>query len=247
MLIVATYRSIVARIVLSSLLVCLLSSCAQHVCVVPIPPVEPPATRLKNLHPRVVLVLGSGGARGFAHAGVLKVLQQNHIPIDLIIGTSAGSIVGALYADRPNSDALNKLLLTASQDDVIDFSYLSLYSGPVSGVGLQTFLVKNLRATNFSQLQIPFIAVASDLATGQAHAFASGPIAPAVNASSAAPPYFQPVPLYGKMYTDGGFVDPVAVDIAKRFHSQVIIAVELNYPLSKQLPSHGPGIFFTRI
>lgn len=221
----------------------LLNGCAQHIVIADTPAKEPSSKYLERVHPKVVLVLGSGSARGFAHAGVLKVLKEQHIPIDLIVGTSAGSIVGALYADNPNPDSLNKLLLTASRDEVIDFSYLNLFYGPVSGAGLQKFLTQNLHAKTFEQLQIPFIAVAADLETGKAHPFASGPIAPAVNASSAAPPYFRPVKMYGKVYADGGLIDPVAVDVARRFNPPLIIAVKLDYTLGKELPSNSPATF----
>jgi NTE family protein len=201
------------------------------------------SAKIKNLHPRVVLVLGSGGARGFSHVGVLKILEQNHIRVDLIVGTSAGSIVGALYADHPSAADLKTLLLTAKRKDVIDFSYLNVASGPVSGIGLQNFLIDSMQAKSFDQLKIPFIAVATDLQTGELHTFQSGLIAPAVNASSAAPPFFRPVKLYNKTYIDGGMIDPVSVDVAESFHPDIIIAVSLSSPLSKTLPTHGPGVF----
>jgi NTE family protein len=209
------------------------------------PPAAEPTTsvKIKNLHPRVVLVLGSGGARGFSHVGVLNILEKNHIPIDLIVGTSAGSIVGALYADHQSAADLRTILLTAKRNEVIDFSYLNVASGPISGIGLQNFLIDNMRAKSFDQLKIPFIAVATDLQSGELHTFQSGLIAPAVNASSAAPPFFRPVKLYNRTYIDGGMIDPVAVDVAESFHPDIIIAVELSSPLPKTMPTHGPGVF----
>jgi NTE family protein len=221
----------------------LIGGCAQ----VPEPGVvaperEPPATYLKNVHPEVILVLGSGAARGFSHVGVLKVLEQYHIPVDMIVGTSAGSIVGALYADKVSADSLQKLLVATKREDVIDFSLLNIASGPISGAALQNFLVNNMYASSFDQLKIPFVAVASDLQTGKIHAFESGPIAPAVNDSSAVPPFFRAVKLYGRTFSDGGLVDPVAVDVAKRFHPKIIIAVSLGFPLDKQLPSNSAGV-----
>jgi len=223
--------------------VLLLSSCATQFPKIDIPNTEPPAKKIDHLHPRVVLVLGSGSARGFSHAGVLKVLEDNHIPIDLIVGTSAGSIVGSLYADNPSADSLQNILLTAKRNEVIDFSLLNIPSGAVSGAGLQYFLIKNLHAASFDQLKIPFVAVAVDLQSGKIHVFKSGPIAPAVNASSAAPPFFRPVKIYGRTYVDGGLIDPVAVDVAKQFHPKIIIAVMLDYPLPNSLPSSSPRVF----
>jgi len=221
----------------------LLLGCAATSPNVQLPQKEPSTAYLKRLHPRVILVLGSGSARGFAHAGVLKALEDNHIPIDMIVGTSAGSIVGALYADNPSADSVEKILLKTQRNEVIDFSLMDLTQGPISGNGLQNFLITHLKAHNFEQLHIPFVAIATNLHSGELHVFGSGPIAPAVNASSAAPPFFRPVSLYGKTYIDGGLIDPVAVDVAKRFHPALIIAVSLNYPLSKSLPTNGPSVF----
>lgn len=212
-----------------------------------VPQKEPTAHRVKQVHPEVILVLGSGSARGFAHAGVLKVLEENHIPIDMIVGTSAGSIVGALYADHPSASSLQQLLLSTSRNEVIDFSLMNISSGIISGNQLQNFLVKQLHAKTFDKLRIPFVAVATDLNTGKIHAFESGPIAPAVNASSAVPPFFRPVQLYGKTYIDGGMVDPVAVDVAQQYHPKIIIAVSLSSPLSKDMPTNSPGVLLRGI
>ena len=220
-----------------------LSACATTPPAIEVPAQEPPVSYPKNFHPQVILVLGSGGARGFSHVGVLEILEKNHIPIDMIVGTSAGSIVGALYADHPDAANVRKLLLTARRDKVIDFSIINLPSGPISGTGLQNFLITSMRAKTFNQLQIPFVAVAANMETGKLHVFASGPIAPAVNASSAAPPFFRPVAIYGKTFADGGLIDPVSVDVAKRFHPKIIIAVRLDSTLAKKLPTYSPGNF----
>lgn len=225
------------------LIILLLNSCAASSPHLAIPEKEPSTRHLKRLHPRVVLVLGSGSARGFAHAGVLKVLEEQHIPVDMIIGTSAGSIIGSLYADNPSASSLYRLLLKTPRHDVLDLSLMDLEPGIISGHQLQNFLLKNMRARSFEQLPIPFFAVATDVHTGKIHAFGSGPIAPAVNASSAVPPFFRPVTLYGNTYIDGGLIDPVAVDVARRYHPELIIAVSLNSPLSKSMPRTGPGVF----
>jgi NTE family protein len=210
---------------------------------IPMPAQEPSAIYLKHIHPQVILVLGSGGARGFSHVGVLKVLQENHIPIDMIVGTSAGAIVGALYADQPSAARVRNILLTAKRDKVIDFSIWNIASGPIGGAGIQQLLKDNMQAQTFEQLRIPFVAVASNLDTGQLHVFGSGPIPPAVNASAAAPPFFRPVKMYGALYADGGLIDPTSVDVAKTFHPKIIIAVRLDTGLSKEMPTHSWGYF----
>jgi NTE family protein len=224
-------------------LIALLTGCATYPVQNNFPQNEPSKAYFENQHPQVILVLGSGGARGFSHVGVLKILEQNHIPVDMIIGTSAGSIVGALYSDQPSADRVRKLLFEARREKVIDFSIVSIPTGPISGKGLQEFLTTNMHAKNFEQLKIPFAAIATDFEAGRLHVFASGPIAPAVNASSAAPPFFRPVKLYGRIYADGGLIDPVAVDVAKRFHPKIIIAVRLDSVLSKEMPTYSPGFF----
>lgn len=221
----------------------LLIGCAASAPRIYIPQQEPSAHYLKRQHPEVILVLGSGSSRGFAHAGVLKVLEENHIPIDMIVGTSAGSIIGALYADHPSAKSLQHLLITTNRNEVMDFSLMNLRTGVISGNQLQQFLVQHMHAQTFEQLRIPFIAVASDLDSGKMHAFGSGPIAPAVNASSAVPALFRPVQLYGRTYIDGGMIDPVAVDVAEWFHPKIIIAVNLNAPLSPSMPTSTPGVF----
>jgi len=221
----------------------ILTGCAATAPNLFIPQREPSAHYLKRVHPQVILVLGSGSSRGFAHAGVLKVLEDNHIPIDMIVGTSAGSIVGALYADHPSAASLQQLLMTTHRNEVMDFSLMNIRTGVISGNQLQRFLIQHMQAKTFEHLTIPFVVVAADLDAGSIHVFGSGPIAPAVNASSAVPPFFRPVQLYGRTYIDGGMIDPVAVDVAESFHPKIIIAVNLDAPLSTSIPSSTPGIF----
>ncbi len=222
-------------------MICCITACSFSPPVTA-PLTEPKSTYLRKVHPQVILVLGSGSARGFAHAGVLKALEKNHIPIDMIVGTSAGSIVGALYAGHPSASALEQLLLTTPKSQVIQFSLINIFSGPFRGDVLQRYLISHIKAASFDQLEIPFIAVATNIKTGQIHAFSSGPIAPAVNASSAAPPFFKPVQLYGETYVDGGLVDPVAVDVAQKFHPKIIIAVNLAPYLSEKISHANMGV-----
>jgi NTE family protein len=211
----------------------LLVSCAVPPPNIFIPEQQPPPVR--QLHPRVALVLGGGGARGMAHVGVLRVLQQEHIPIDLIVGTSAGSIVGALYADSTSSYRTEQALMEASLfGDILDLS-LSL-QGPASGNALQNFILRHSRARYFNQLRIPFIAVATDLNTGRTVPISSGPVAPAVNASAALPPIFRPVPLYGHLLVDGGVTDLIPVNVAKKYNPKITIAVSVIPDLGPYVP-----------
>lgn len=219
----------------------LIASCAATRPNIAIPATQPPAPQALKMQPRVVVVLGGGGARGMAHVGVLKVLQKEQIPVDLIVGTSAGSIIGALYAADPSARAIKQAVLQASLFNILDLSFSK--TGPVSGYALQDFLIKHFKADNFDELKIPFIAVATDLKTGQTIALDSGPLAPAVNASAAVPLIFHPVSLYGHTLVDGGVTDLVPVDIAKRYHPEIIIAVSVIPDIPQQIPTNIIGVY----
>lgn len=184
-----------------------------------------PAERQLSAPPRIALVLGGGGSRGATHAGVIKVLEDAHIPIDLIVGTSAGSLVGTMYADNPSRNTLLEKAERIKNKELLDFSIFHLFSDPISGYKLQSYLLDHLNAKQFSQLKIKTVVVATDQKTNQPFAIASGPIAPAVNASCAVPTVFRPVQLYGHTLVDGGVSAAVPVAIAKRYHPEIIIAV----------------------
>lgn len=221
--------------------VLLSASCAAPRPDIHIPQKLPPSHLVLH-QPQVALVLG-GGARGFALIGVIKVLDQHHIPIDLIVGTSAGSIVGVVYADNPDIHALTNVFMHARASDIVDISALHVMEGPITGNALQDFLVAHLKAHRFSQLKIPFIAVTTDLKTGVTVPISSGPIAPAINASSALSPFFRSVKLYGHVFVDGGTTDPVPVDIAREYHPKVILAVTLAPDLPHAMPSNIVGVY----
>ena len=197
-----------------------------------------PRPAISQRQPRVVLVLGSGGARGLAHVGVLQVLEKAKIPIDLIIGTSAGSIVGALYADNPDAAALRDLMTDIKRKDFVDFSLLHILNGPIRGNALEQFMRTNMKAQDFSSLKIPFIAVATDLEKGEAYPIGSGPIAPAIHASAALPPYFHSVSLDGRTLVDGGVTAPLPVSIALTYRPQIVIAVNVSGLLPSKMPKN---------
>ena len=218
-----------------------LSSCYAPKPDILIPSAAPPAV-VPTQSPRVALVLGGGGARGYAHIGVLKVLEQKHIPIDLIVGASVGSMMGAMYADNPNADQLEKRFINAKRSDFIDISLIHALRGPITGNALQDYFLKHMQARDFKQLKIKLIIVATDLKSGATIAIDSGPIAPAVNASAGLPPYIHPVQLYGYQLIDGGMSDPVPVDIALNFHPAVTIAVDIARSLPPKMPETLIGI-----
>jgi NTE family protein len=178
--------------------------------------------------PKVALVLGGGGARGFAHLGVLKALEEAHIPINLIVGTSAGSLVGGLYAANPNIEQVAGVMMKSSYLDYIDVSVRSLLSGPILGLRLQHFIAKNVNYCSMERTKIPFVSVATDLHTGHTIAISKGSLALAVNASCAVPTVMRPLACGNLILIDGGIVDPLPVDVAKQYHPTIIIAVNIS-------------------
>ena len=206
-------------------------------------PSQRPSTELPITQPRVALVLGGGGVRGFAHIGVLKVLHEAGVPIDLMAGTSAGSIVGALYADQGNIVAVENTAKSAKLGDILDFNNLPQSDGVLKGYKLQKFLLEHMQAQTFDQLKIPLITVSTDLKTGAPVEIDNGPIAPAVQASAAIPGLFDPVSLYGYTLIDGGMSDPVAVNFVQAYHPKIIIAVDVAEQLPSTLPTTAEGIY----
>ena len=235
--------NLIARFLTISFTTLLLVACAGAPPNITIPATQPLTTENIPAHPRVVLVLGGGGARGIAHAGVIEVLSKADIPIDLIVGTSAGSIMGALYADQGNSEQLTTLALNTSFISLSDLNNLPKSEGLLQGYKLQKFLLNNMKANNFNELKIPLIAITTDLKTGDVFPISSGPIAPAVQASGALPGLFDPVQLYGHTLNDGGVSDPIAVDIAQQYKPDIIIAVNISEQLPAALPTTAEGIY----
>ena len=216
--------------------------CAGHKPPIQIPLQQPPVTEKIN-HPRVALVLSGGGARGLAHIGVIKVLHDAGIPIDVIGGTSAGSIMGALYADNGSANEVESAFANVTLWTLIDFNNFPRSSGLLSGYKLQKFLLEHMHAENFNQLKIPLIVMTTDLKTGAPFPIMSGPVAPAVQASAAIPGLFNPAQLYGHVLIDGGIADPLAVNEIKKYHPLVIIAVNVAEQLPETMPKTADDIY----
>lgn len=185
----------------------------------------------------VALVLSGGGARAIAHFGVLEVLEENNIPIDLIIGTSGGSIIGALYADNPNTHELQKLIAKGDVKDFLTFSLLSGITsmsnpntGLVDGSKGEKFLLKNMNSKNFEGLKIPFVAIATDIISGKTIPMNKGMVAPAVRASYSMPGLLPPVKMNDMILVDGCVTAPLGIEIAKQSNAKIIIAVDVFLP-----------------
>lgn len=195
--------------------------------------VPPVATVSPVKAPRVVLALGGGAARGFAHVGVIKVLETHGIVPDAVIGTSAGSVVGALYAAGYAPFELQKMALQLDEASISDWSLSD--RGVLKGESLQKFINDAVRNQPIEKLRKPFAAVATDLKSGQPIVFRTGNVGMAVRASSAVPGVFKPVAIGGHEYVDGGLVSPIPVRQARAL-GEVVIAVDISsQPLNHQV------------
>ncbi len=175
---------------------------------------------------KIALVLGAGSSKGFAHVGVLKILETNKVPIHMIIGTSVGSVVGSLYAYGHNAFQLQKISFSIEKGDVVDLIIPD--NGFIKGEKLEEFVNKTLNHTPMEKLKIPFYAVATDVQSGQEVVFGRGNTGQAVRASCSIPGVFRPVKVGDRMYVDGGVVSPVAVDAARRLGADIVIAVDIS-------------------
>lgn len=188
---------------------------------------------------RVGLALGGGAARGFAHIGVIKALEAQGIVPDIVVGTSAGSLVGALYAAGNDGFALHKLALEMDEVAISDWS-VSLFAstaGVLKGEALQNYVNRQLNNLPLERMKIPFGAVATDLRTGMPVLFRRGNTGLAVRASSAVPGLFQAVRIGSQTYVDGGLAAPVPVRFAREMGADFVIAVNISAQPAAQASS----------
>lgn len=183
---------------------------------------------------RIALVLGAGASKGFAHVGVIKILEANKVPIHMIVGTSAGSFVGSLYSYGYNSFQLQEIALQLDKSHVADFVMPD--NGFLKGEKLENYVNFMLGNTPIEKLRIPFYAVATDIRTGEEVIFGKGNTGTAVRASCSIPGVFKPVVIGNSMYVDGGVVSPVAVNAARRHGADVVIAIDISAGVQSSLP-----------
>ncbi len=199
------------------LLVALLAACATP----PPAPVPAPKPPLK-----VALALGGGAARGFAHIGVIKALEAQGIVPDIVVGTSAGSVVAALYASGMSGFEMQKLALAMEEDMVADWTLPN--RGMLKGEALQDFINQKVKNQSIQKLPKPLGVVATDLQSGEMVLFRQGNTGMAVRASSALPGVFQPVEISGREYVDGGLTSPVPARSARSMGANYVIAVDIS-------------------
>lgn len=176
----------------------------------------------------VGLALSGGAVRGIAHIGVLEVLEQEGIPIHSIAGTSAGSIIGALYAAGMPLPDIKRIALKTKWNSIFKLTVPKM--GLISSEGIYAFIKDILPVKKFSELKIPFAAVATDLKTGQKVSITTGSIAKAVQASCSLPVIFTPTKVGGKLLVDGGVASQIPVRTAREeLRASIVIAVDVNY------------------
>lgn len=186
----------------------------------------------------VGLALGGGASKGFAHIGIIKVLKENGIPVKVVTGTSAGSIVGSLFASGMSPDRLELEAEILGKTDLVDLTLST--SGFIKGEKLQNYINRKVGGRQIQQFPIKFAAVATDFETGKAVAFNQGNVGQAVRASAAIPNVFQPVIIDRHKYVDGGLSQPVPVSSARRQGANFVIAVDISARPSKNV---GQGFF----
>ncbi|VXB09372.1 Patatin [Luteimonas sp. 9C] len=203
-------------------------------------PTSPAAVAPRPQPVRIGLALGGGAAKGFAHIGVIKMLEANGIKADVVAGTSAGSVVGALYASGMDPFQMQERAVALDESSIRDVRLFS--GGLVQGVALQNYVNQEVGNRTLDHMRIPFAAVATRLETGDRIVFVRGNTGQAVRASSSVPGVFEPVKIGDRHYVDGGVVSPVPVDAARQLGADLVIAVDISSKASGTMPGSMLGI-----
>jgi len=183
---------------------------------------------------KIAVVLGAGASKGFAHIGVLKILESHNVPIHMVVGTSVGSFVGSFYAYGYNPYEVQTIAFALQKDDVAD--YIIPDNGFIKGEKLENFVNAKLKYTPMEKFKIPFYAVATNIQSGEEMIFGRGNAGKAVRASCSIPGIFNPVIIGDKYYVDGGVVNPLPADVARRFGADVVIAVDISSSVGTTVP-----------
>ena len=191
------------------------------------PETPTPAPPPKKI-PKLGLALGGGAARGFAHIGVLQVLEEEGIKPSLVVGTSAGSVVASFYASGKTGQQLQWLADTMDETQFTDWANPFSGRGILRGEALGKYINSQLNGMKIEDMKLPLGIVATDLRTGDGILFRRGDVATAVRASSAVPSVFEPVQIAGKDYVDGGLVSPVPVRYARQMGADLVLAVDIS-------------------
>jgi NTE family protein len=225
-----TWRLLVSLLLPAALMACQTAPVAPPSMPAVVVPVDPaasaPTVTVPTRLPRIGLALGGGAARGFAHIGVIQVLEENGIKIDFVTGTSAGSLVAALYASGKSGGALAAMADHMDESAFADWAFPG--RGLIRGEALAKFVRDNTGGRTIEQMAVPLGIVATDLDSGTPILFQRGDPGTAVRASSAVPAVFTPVRIGTREYVDGGLVSPVPVRFAKQMGAELVIAVDIS-------------------
>jgi NTE family protein len=213
-----------------ALLALLVAGCGVTPPPVPDVPVTPPPAPavVQKVPPRVGLALGGGAARGFAHVGVIEVLEEAGIKPALVVGTSAGSLVAALYASGRTGQQLQATALAMDEAAFADWTLPIFSRGVLRGEALARYVNAQVGNRLIENMALPLGIVATDLNSGQGVLFRRGDTGTAVRASSAVPAVFLPVKIGTQEYVDGGLVSPVPVRYARQMGAELVIAVDIS-------------------
>ena len=199
------------------------------------PPAPPKAVVVEvppppRVPPKLGLALGGGAARGFAHIGVIQVLEEAGLRPDFVAGTSAGSVVAALYASGKTGAQLQQIGESMEEAAITDWTLPVFNSGILRGDALARYVNQQVGGRSIENMTVPLGIVATDLYSGEMMVFQKGDTGKAVRASSAVPAIFQPVKISGRSYVDGGLVSPVPVRAARSMGAQVVLAIDITSP-----------------
>nr|WP_315226979.1 patatin-like phospholipase family protein [uncultured Limnohabitans sp.] len=197
----------------------------------PTAPIAPPVggeIPVVKKAPRLGLALGGGAARGFAHVGVLQVLEEAGIKADLVVGTSAGSLVAAFYASGKTGAQLQRVAETMEEATITDWTVPLLGRGMMRGDALSRYVSQQTSGRRIEELKMPLGIVATDLRTGEGVLFQRGDLGTAVRASSSVPSVFEPVRIGNREFVDGGLVSPVPVRYARQMGAEYVLAVDIS-------------------
>ena len=206
----------------------------------------------KEKRPKVIVVLGGGGARGFAHVGVLKALREAQVPIDMVVGTSMGALVGSLYCSGIKLEDIENIAEDIRWTDISNLGLTSLLTMVTSEKLLSTekmekYINKLIGNKYLFQLNTPFACVATDIKTGEKIIFKEGPVAPAARASANIPGLFAPVEYRQRFLVDGGLVENIPVSVAKLFDPDIIITIAVSADITKNSYSNVFSTLFQTI
>ena len=206
----------------------------------------PPAAVIKPVPPappvkiRIGIALGGGAAKGFAHIGVIKMLEANGFKPEVVSGTSAGSVVGAFYASGMDAFQMQQHAVALDEASIRDVTLFN--GGMVRGQKLQDYVNRMVGNRSFDKMKKPFAAVSTQLETGQRTVFVNGNIGQAVRASCSIPGVFEPVKIGKFYYVDGGVVSPVPVDAARQLGADFVIAVDISTRITGKTPENLLGV-----